>query len=223
MSRTSIFMFVLGILATVVVYEATGLRITAHGSLGTTNVAAQPVGTPATTGALGPSSVARVRTTLPSSAATAGSGLSDEEAAALRARTAYAESQVEAAEGRESAWPAGVAPEYRKESVERQLKKFVVDRGLAKIDRLDCSEFPCVSVLTLPENGSQARQKLHEALNEMIKENYSGRVALSLSSSQSGTGSDATSIAGVSVMPDDEDVKTRTRHRTNIELQDGGR
>lgn len=223
MSRTSIFMFLLGVLAAVVVYEATDLRITAHGSHDAPSVAAQPAVTSITPGALGAGTVARPRTTLPPSATTAGSGVSEGEAAALRARAAYAESQLEASEGRESTWPADVAPEYRRESVERQLKKFVVDRGLAKIDRLDCSEFPCVSVLALPENGSQPRQKLHEALNEMIKESYSGRVALSISSSQSGTGSDATSIAGVSVMPDDEDVKTRTRHRTNVELQDGGR
>jgi hypothetical protein len=144
------------------------------------------------------------------------------EVADLRTRTALAEAQVEATEGRESAWPANVAPEYRKESVEQQLKEFVVDRGLAKIDHLDCSEFPCVGVLELSEPGPAGRKKLQDALGELSHRYYNGRVALTMSSSQVGSGTDAVSLAGVSITPNDEDVKIRTRHRASRELQDRG-
>jgi hypothetical protein len=63
-------------------------------------------------------------------------------------------------------------------------------------------------------------QQLHDALDDMIKRYYSGSVALSISASQAGEGPGTVSLAGVSVMPNDEDVKTRTRHRGDLGLQD---
>ena len=72
-----------------------------------------------------------------------------------------------------------------------------------------------VESLQLTDTSPQAAQKLHEALNEMIKRNYGGSVALSISNSRSGSGVDATSTANVSVMPNDEDVKTRVRYRSD--------
>jgi len=220
MRRTPIFTFVLGIIVTAGAYEATDLRLLGKHPQTSATAAAPPPMTAAKTAAELSRAVApglRARQQLP-----AGGAISEDEAAALRARTALAESRVEASEGRESPWPTNVDPQYRREEVEKQLKRFVVDRGLAKVDHMDCSEFPCVSVLTLSENGPQAREQLHAALKEMIKANYGGHVALSISASQAGTGSDATSVAGVSVMPDDEDVKTRTRYRTSQEMADGG-
>jgi len=220
MTRASIIAFVLGSIATAALYEATGMRVFAD--------RANAPGAAAT----------RSRTESPSAASTPTLPLSrgrpdanhadraDEvarlgaEVADLRNRAAFAESQVEAAEGHETPWPRDVAPEYKKESVEKQLKEFVVDRGLAKIKSIDCSEYPCVEVLQLPETGPQAIQKLHDALDDMIKRYYSGPVALQISASQAGEGSGAASLAGVSVMPNDEDLKARTRHRGNLGLQD---
>jgi hypothetical protein len=91
--------------------------------------------------------------------------------------------------------------------------------GLAKLTSIDCSEYPCIGTLQLPDSGPQAAQKLHEALNEMIKRHYKGSVALSISSSRSGTGSDAALTSSVSVMPNDEDVKTRVKHRSEALVQ----
>jgi len=42
-----------------------------------------------------------------------------------------------------------------------------------------------------------------------------GSVALSISNSRPGSGADATSTANVSVMRNDEDVKTRVRYRSD--------
>ena len=81
-----------------------------------------------------------------------------------------------------------VSPEYKQDAVTRQLQEFIVSRGLAKIKDIDCSEFPCVETL------------------------------LFISGSQLGQGSDAVSVAAISVMPDDEDTKTRVRHRSDAEL-----
>lgn len=212
----SIIAFVLGAVATAALYEATGMRIFAgHGPGAPSTVARLQPSTPAP--ALPP---ARGRLTGGSHAGSAGDVVRPgAEVADLRSRAAFAESQIEAAEGHETPWPEDVAPEYKKESVEQQLKEFVVDRGLAKIKNIDCSEYPCVETLQLSETGPQAIQKLHDALNHMIKRYYSGSVALSLSASQSGEGPDAVSLAGVSVMPNDEDLKIRTRHRSDLGLQ----
>ncbi|HEX7836686.1 MAG TPA: hypothetical protein VF469_04435 [Kofleriaceae bacterium] len=216
MTRASIIAFVLGCVATAALYEATGMRVFAdRGPQAPRTAATRPL--PSASAAL---PLARGRPPGGSHTGSAGEvARLGVEVADLRNRTALAEGQIEAVEGHEIPWPAHVAPEYKRESVEQQLKEFVVDRGLAKIKDIDCSEYPCVEILQLPETGPQAIQKLHDALNDMIKRYYSGPVALSLSASQSGEGPDARSLAGVSVMPNDEELKLRTRHRSDLGLQ----
>jgi sulfite reductase alpha subunit-like flavoprotein len=211
MTRASIIAFVLGCVATTALYEATGMRVLAGPGAPSTAAARlqPPPASPLARGRPGGSHAGSA-----SDVARLGAEVAD-----LRNRAAFAEGQVEAALGHEIPWPRDVAPEYRRESVEQQLQEFVVDRGLAKIKDIDCSEYPCVEVLQLPETGPQAIQKLHDALNDMIKRYYSGPVALSISASQAGEGPDAVSLASVSVMPNDEDLKTRTRHRSNLGLQ----
>jgi hypothetical protein len=218
MTRASIIAFVLGCVATAALYEATGMRVIAgHGPPAPSTAATRPP-PPSAPAAVLPS--ARGRSPASSHAGSAGDvARLGAEVSELRNRAAFAEGQVEAVEGHAIPWPGDVAPEYQKESVEQQLNEFVVDRGLAKIKSIDCTEYPCVEILQLPETGPQALQKLHDALNDMIKRHYSGPVALSISASQAGEGSGAVSLASVSVMPNDEDLKTRTRHRGDLGLQ----
>ena len=130
----------------------------------------------------------------------------------LRARTTAAEEQLELAEGRSIPWPADVRAAYKRDAVERQLKEFIVDRGLGTIKDIDCSEYPCVGVLEIANTGPLEMSSLNESLREMIKRYYEGPVALMISNSQSGDGAN---LATVSILPDEEDVKIRTRHRAN--------
>jgi len=211
MTKTPIVAFLLGAFGTVAVYETTDAHLLAreHTSQVANVPRAQQAGQPnpdvALTQARPPRStrpdheVARLR----------------EEAITQRGRAELAEGQLEAIEGHEIPWPRDVASEYKEDAVTKQLQEFVVNRGLAKIKNIDCSEYPCVETLQLPDTSPQAMQKLHEALNEMVKQYYNGSVALAISSSQSGLGSDAVSMAGVSVMPNDEDVKARVRNRND--------
>jgi len=219
MTRASIIAFALGCVATAALYEATGMSVIAgRGPEAPSTAATRPQPPPSAPAPALP--LPRRRPPGSSRAGSAGEvARLGTEVADLRNRAVFAESQVEAVEGHATPWPANVAPEYKKESVEQQLKEFVVDRGLAKIKDIDCSEYPCVEILQLPETGPQAIQKLHDALGDMIKRYYDGPVALSISASQSGEGSGAVSLAGVSVMPNDEDLKTRTRHRSDLGLQ----
>jgi hypothetical protein len=209
--------FLLGMLVASAIYEITDLRIVARRP-----TTAPPISTPAAaTRSVSATPVAATASPPPTLPVAAAPTPEAQTNAALRSRLALAEGQLEASEGHESKWPANVAPEYSKDAVAKQLQKFIVDRGLAKIDHLDCEEFPCVAVLQLADNGPDAGQKLHDALREMSNASYQGRVALSISSSRRGQGSAATTVAGVSVAPDDEDVKLRVRHRTNVDMQDG--
>jgi hypothetical protein len=214
MIRSSVVTFVLGILVTSLVYEVTEFRITGRP---VSRVVASTQPTPASPAALdlqpraaslpGPrpdnTDIERLRA----------------EVSSLKGRAAFAEQQLEAAEGRATTWPPDVAPEYKRESVEQQLKELIVDRGLAKVKQIECSEYPCVEILQLPNTGPQAMQDLHVALQDVIKRYYNGKVALAISGSKVGNGSNAVSLAGVSIIPNDEDLKTRARHRANVGLQ----
>ena len=141
-------------------------------------------------------------------------------AAEMRARATAAEEQLQLAEGHPTVWPHDAPAAYRQDAVEKQLKEFVVDRGLAKLKSIECSEYPCVEVLQLSDNGPQAMQGLQTSLNEMIKRYYDGSVALMISSS--GTGADGGNLTSVSIVPNEEEVKDRTHHRTTEALRDYG-
>ena len=145
-------------------------------------------------------------------------GAGQAEADDLRERAAFAEGQLEAVEGKAIEWPKDAAPTYQRASVEAQLKRFIVDRGLAKVASIDCEEFPCVAVLSQDNTlaGPESMQALGVALNDLIKESYTGRTALTMSASQEGS----TARYAVSIMPNDEDIKTRVTHRSRRTLDE---
>jgi hypothetical protein len=202
----------LGTLVTAIVYEVTGGHLVPrHASPMAEAAATRPTDASNSTRRVAPAPVAPLRAARSDDIREA--ERLGNEVTTQRARADFAEGQLEAIEGRPIPWPKDVAPAYQEDAVTRQLKEFVVDRGLARIKNIDCSEYPCIGNLQLPDASPQAAQKLHEALNEMIKQKYTGRVALSISSSQSGEGPDRVSTASISVVPNDDDVKARVRHR----------
>jgi len=141
-----------------------------------------------------------------------------EVAADMRERARIAEEQLALAEGRPVVWPREVPAAYKREAVEKQLKEFIVDRGIAKISRIECSEYPCVEVLQLSDDSPEGLHTLQASLNEMIKRYYEGPVALMIASSQSGAAGGST--ASISVVPDDDEIKNRTQHRASSALNE---
>jgi len=220
MTRSSIVSFLLGVVVAAVIYEATGLRVT--GGHAPEAMASKPP----VSGAARPAGVAP----RPAPAPVPGAPTSDTgqvaglraEASDAKARAAFAEQQLEAVEGRAIPWPANVAPQFKKEAVEQQLKEFVVDRGLATIKSMDCSEYPCVEVLQLTDTGPDAPKQFRAALGEMVKRYYGGNVLLSIQGSRTERGSNTVSLAGVGVVPNEDDVKARARHRAQQALDEHG-
>jgi hypothetical protein len=214
--KTPIATFVLGIAVSVAFYK---LAVSRGDDARASRPADAPSSVPAA--ATNPASRIPVPATSPTRTAAVG-GASEiarlrELAAEMRERAKAAEEQLELAEGHPVVWPHEVPAAYQREAVEKQLKEFVVDRGIGKIKRIECAEYPCVEVLQLSDNGPDALHGLQASLNEMIKRYYEGPVSLIISSSQSADGG---SIASISVVPDDDEVKNRTRHRASGALQD---
>jgi hypothetical protein len=201
--------FVLGGIAVAGVYHLRGTRAVSPETV----QSAPTVGMPARP-AVGPAPTHRDRA-MP---APAPPGTSREEAEELRERAAFAEGQLEAVEGKAIEWPKDAAPAYQRASVEAQLERFIVDRGLAKVASIDCEEFPCVAVLSQADTraGPESMQVLGAALNDLIKESYSGRTALTMSASQDGS----TARYAIAIMPNDEDIKTRVTNRSRRALEE---
>jgi len=207
--KTPIATFVLGILASVAFYELTGPRnVSEREPLAAGTTRAAPVAAPRH------SEIPPWLVTAPKDAVAVARANEVAHlravAAEMRDRATAAEEQLELAEGHPTAWPNDTPAAYRREAVEKQIKEFVIDRGLAKLKSIECSEYPCVEVLQLSNNEPRAMQDLQASLNEMIKRYYEGSVALMISSS--GTGSDG--LTSVSIVPNDDEIKTRTHRRT---------
>ena len=213
--RNLVIPFVCGVAVTVAVYEATGIRL--RGDRAPQVAANAPVsreGLPSVTSApaLAPVPAPQAHAT-GSDPAKLQADLSE-----AQNRAAFAEKQLEAVEGQAVPWPDDVAPYFKKEAVEQQLKEFVADRGLAKLKSINCTEYPCVEVMQL--NNPDSIQDLQGALHDMAKRFYSGKVMISVQNTRVGSGSNAASYAGISIVPNDEDVRNRTRYRAKQELDE---
>jgi hypothetical protein len=109
---------------------------------------------------------------------------------------------------------------FKRESVEKQLREFVVERGLGKLKSINCAEYPCVEVLQVTDASPEGARALHAALNDMVKHYYQGKVVLSVLNTRTESGSNAANYAGISVVPNDADTKSRARYRTRLGLEE---
>lgn len=213
--------FVLGVAVAATCYEATGLRI-----WGGRSEPAALSGSPqiAVATASSPAFTKLTSTSPPPPALPAPSGHTADlqtDLAEAKTRAEYAERQLEAIEGAPVPWPDKVAPVFKQQSVEQQLKEYVVDRGLGTLKSINCSEYPCVQVVQLTDASPEGSKALQAALSEMVKRYYNNeRVALGIQGAKVKNGSDLASYAGVSIAPMDHDVRSRARYRAKLELDE---
>lgn len=92
----------------------------------------------------------------------------DEELEACRFEARLLRGQLRVYEGRWQEWPAEVPELFGRDSLEAVLP--VAWSDLAAIDHLDCSEYPCLVTVTLPEDQHECCTHLMEALPEELKE-----------------------------------------------------
>lgn len=226
MKKSSIIALLSGIAVTAVFYEATGIRIVGDHNPAAVAMAGSAPRVPSTTTSPSRTSPRPMAIAAPGTPQLAGSTppASDprpgETVADAKARAAFAEQQLEAVEGRAIAWPENVAPVFKQNAVEQQLKEYIVDRGLGQLKNIDCSEYPCVEVLQVNDQSAQGTQALRTALNDMVKQYYKGKVVLSVVANRVDNGTTSASYAGVSVGPNDADTRSRARYRAQLGLQE---
>lgn len=136
-------------------------------------------------------------------------------------RAEWAEGQLEAVEGKPSPWREDIHAAYRPDAFRAQLQEFVVDKGLGKVADIDCAEYPCIATIELPTlDVAGDAQKLRPAMRELMKRYPDERLNLSVASTEwFGKG-----ISVVAIGPsDDQDVVQRTKHRTDVILDSGGK
>ena len=92
----------------------------------------------------------------------------DEELDSCRFQARLLRGQLQIYEGKWQEWPEEVPEVFDRISLEAILP--VAWNDLAVIDHLDCSEYPCLVTLTLPEDQHECCTHLMEALPEELKE-----------------------------------------------------
>jgi hypothetical protein len=223
MSRSHALSALAGAVVTIAVYEGTAIL---EGPEGPTTLQAGETQTlAAPQGDEGPAVARRSQERGPASdPVTLQAELSQlrEENARLRTEAEIARGQLSTHEGQPQPWPADLSADYRPAAWEARVRAEVAKVPGVEVDRVDCEEFPCITVLKAA--GGTPGDKRFEGLLESLAPRDSGNAVAAWASEQQGRDDTEptqlfalVNIPGESMNPD---VQLRTKHRVDQALEE---
>lgn len=223
MSRSHALSALAGAVVTIAVYEGTAIL---EGPEGPTTLQAGETQTlSAPQGDEGPAVARRSQQRGPTSdPAELQAELSElrEENARLRTEAEIARGQLSTHEGQPQPWPADLPADYRPAAWEARVRAVVATVPGVEVDRVDCEEFPCITVLKAA--GGQPGDKRFEGLLESLAPRDSGNAVAAWASEQQGRDdAEPTQLFALVNIPGEAmnpDVQLRTKHRVDEALEE---
>ena len=138
----------------------------------------------------------------------------------FRARS-EAELRRHAAElpGEPTPWPEGLDENWSEERFVDRVEKLAVLEGVGNIEIIDCEEFPCLAVLSHPDQTREWKDDAYAAVEEMARAEYGPRASVSVWVADADDGQ----VAGFSISPPEAlESSDRAKERMEIWLDEMG-
>jgi hypothetical protein len=143
------------------------------------------------------------------------------ELAGLRTQQSLSEGQLAAVQGEAQPWPEDIEELYRPAAFERAMRTAVADEGAGDVLVVDCSEFPCLTVLKPgPYDGQGTSPEIQAVIDRLSA--LLGDSGISVHNSRSGDGETDLLLTGLSFTPKDsqnEELATRNGWRMEGHLK----
>jgi len=143
------------------------------------------------------------------------------ELATLRTQQSLAEGQLAAVQGEPEPWPDDVPDAFRPAAFERALRTAVEEEGAGDVLVVDCSEFPCLTVLKPAPYDGQGTSPEVQAVIDRLSEAL-GDAGIGVYNSKTGDGVNDLLLSGLAFTPADardDDLATRSSWRMEGHLK----
>lgn len=143
------------------------------------------------------------------------------EVQALRVQLAFARGQIQAREGIARAWPEDLPSEFSPDRFSEKVEDLVRDVGRTALVDIECSEFPCIAVLSSDVSNRKSLDRLSSAIIDLSEQAFSGAFPKISSWSTRGQSGDVglTAFAYFPRSGDAKEVEARVKYRIDILFQ----
>lgn len=141
--------------------------------------------------------------------------------AALQTQQSLAQGQLAAVQGDPQPWPDDIPDGYRPAAFERELRAAVDEEGAGEVLLVDCSEFPCLTVIRPGAYDGQGTSPELQAVIDRLTEQL-GSAAIGVHNSRTGDGETDLLLSGLSFTPKEQhndDVSVRNGFRMEGHLE----
>lgn len=106
------------------------------------------------------------------------------ELAELQVENAFNRGQLEAHQGRPALWPDTVAEKYTEAFLHEQITDRLVDVPNISLDRMDCTEYPCLVVVRSMSDADAWDEEIEAAFRGLSQDQYADDASVNVNNSE---------------------------------------